>query len=83
MAHKVSMKIADTIDVGHVEVEFEVRSGRGVVGHDDPQESGFGIPHAVVSLPTGSSPILTRELLSTAVTRGNERFTVVVSEGAL
>ena len=39
--------------------------------------------HAVVSLPTGSSPILTRELLSTAVTRGKERLTVVASEAAL
>jgi hypothetical protein len=39
--------------------------------------------HAVVSLPTGNSPILTRELLSTAVTRGKERLTVVASEAAL
>ena len=39
--------------------------------------------HAVVSLPTGSSPILTRGLLSTAVTRGKERLTVVASEAAL
>ena len=39
--------------------------------------------HAVVSLPTGSSPIQTRELLSTAVTRGKERFTVVAGEVAL
>lgn len=39
--------------------------------------------HAVVSLPTGSSLILTRELFSTAVTRGKERLTVVASEAAL
>jgi hypothetical protein len=39
--------------------------------------------HAIVSLPTGSSPVLTRELLYTAVTRGKERLTVVASEAAL
>jgi exodeoxyribonuclease V alpha subunit len=39
--------------------------------------------HAVVSLPAGSSPILSRELLYTAVTRGKVRLTVVASEAAL
>jgi exodeoxyribonuclease V alpha subunit len=39
--------------------------------------------HAVVSLPAASSPILTRELLSTAVTRGKARLTVVAQRGRL
>jgi exodeoxyribonuclease V alpha subunit len=47
------------------------------------KSQGSEFSHAVVSLPTGSSPILTRELLYTAVTRGKERLTVVASEAAL
>jgi exodeoxyribonuclease V alpha subunit len=42
------------------------------------QGSEFG--HAVVALPTVDSPILTRELLYTAVTRGKPEVTVVASE---
>jgi exodeoxyribonuclease V alpha subunit len=45
------------------------------------QGSEFG--HAVVSLPDRRSPILTRELLYTAVTRARDRLTVVGSEDAL
>jgi len=37
----------------------------------------------VVSLPVTASPILTRELLYTAVTRAKRRITVVASESAL
>ena len=42
------------------------------------QGSEFG--HVVVSLPTVDSPILTRELLYTAVTRAKRQVTVVASE---
>ncbi len=42
------------------------------------QGSEFG--HAVVALPTVDSPILTRELLYTAVTRGKPEVTVVATE---
>jgi exodeoxyribonuclease V alpha subunit len=37
----------------------------------------------VVALPHAGSPILTRELLFTAVTRAKEQVTVVSSEAAL
>jgi exodeoxyribonuclease V alpha subunit len=40
-------------------------------------------PHAALSLPTASSPILTRERLSTAVSRDKERLTVMASKAAL
>jgi exodeoxyribonuclease V alpha subunit len=39
--------------------------------------------HAVVSLPAPGSPILTRELLYTAVTRAQERLTVIGSEATI
>ena len=42
------------------------------------QGSEFG--HAVVALPANDSPVLTRELLYTAVTRGKPEVTVVGSE---
>jgi len=42
------------------------------------QGSEFG--HAVVALPATDSPVLTRELLYTAVTRGKPEVTVVGSE---
>jgi exodeoxyribonuclease V alpha subunit len=41
------------------------------------KSQGSEFPHAVVSLPRADSPILTRELLYTAVTRARERVTVV------
>ncbi|MGA2835312.1 MAG: exodeoxyribonuclease V subunit alpha [Acidimicrobiales bacterium] len=44
------------------------------------KSQGSEFPHAVVSLPTTDSPILTRELLYTAVTRGKPEVTVVGSE---
>jgi exodeoxyribonuclease V alpha subunit len=47
------------------------------------RSQGSEYPHAVVSLPTVASPILTRELLYTAVTRGRDHLTVVASEEAL
>ncbi len=45
------------------------------------QGSEFG--HAVVALPTVDSPILTRELFYTAVTRGKPEVTVVASEAII
>lgn len=45
------------------------------------QGSEFG--HAVVALPDGSSPVLTRELLYTAITRAKQRVTVVASAAAV
>jgi len=47
------------------------------------KSQGSEYRHAVVSLPAAGSPILTRELLYTAVTRARERVTVVASEAAL
>ena len=44
------------------------------------KSQGSEFPHAVVSLPTVDSPILTRELLYTAVTRAKEEVTVIGSE---
>ena len=44
------------------------------------KSQGSEFPHAVVSLPTVDSPILTRELLYTAVTRAKPEVTVVGSE---
>ncbi len=41
------------------------------------KSQGSEFPHAVVSLPGPGSPILTRELLYTAVTRARDRLTVV------
>jgi exodeoxyribonuclease V alpha subunit len=46
---------------------------------DDPQEPGLSqFDHVVVVLPDETSPILTRELLYTAVTRAERGVTVVV-----
>ena len=47
------------------------------------KSQGSEFPHVVVSLPPATSPILTRELLYTGVTRGKDRVTVVGSEEAL
>jgi len=43
------------------------------------KSQGSEFPHAVVSLPTTDSPILTRELLYTAVTRAKPEVTVIGS----
>ena len=47
------------------------------------KSQGSEFAHAVVSLPTVDSPILTRELLYTAVTRAKPEVTVVASEEIL
>jgi exodeoxyribonuclease V alpha subunit len=47
------------------------------------KSQGSEFPHAVVSLPAVDSPVLTRELLYTGVTRAKERVTVVGSEAAI
>jgi exodeoxyribonuclease V alpha subunit len=47
------------------------------------KSQGSEFPHAVVALPEHQSPILTRELLYTAVTRARERLTVVASAEAV
>jgi len=44
------------------------------------KSQGSEFPHAVLALPTVDSPILTRELLYTAVTRAKPEVTVVGSE---
>ena len=44
------------------------------------KSQGSEFPHAVVSLPTVDSPILTRELLYTAVTRAKDEVSVIGSE---
>jgi exodeoxyribonuclease V alpha subunit len=47
------------------------------------KSQGSEFSHAVVSLPGPGSPILTRELLYTAVTRARERLTVIGSEATI
>jgi len=47
------------------------------------KSQGSEFLHAVVSLPSASSPILSRELLYTALTRARERVTIVGSEAAI
>jgi exodeoxyribonuclease V alpha subunit len=47
------------------------------------KSQGSEFPHAVVTLPTVDSPILTRELLYTAVTRAKPEVTVVGSEASI
>jgi exodeoxyribonuclease V alpha subunit len=47
------------------------------------KSQGSEFLHAVVSLPPAASPILTRELLHTAVTRAKQRLTVVGGEASL
>ncbi len=47
------------------------------------KSQGSEFPRAVVSLPDHQSPILTRELLYTAVTRARDRLTIVGSAEAL
>ncbi|MEI8002370.1 MAG: exodeoxyribonuclease V subunit alpha [Actinomycetes bacterium] len=47
------------------------------------KSQGSEFDRVVVSLPVTASPILTRELLYTAVTRAKRRITVVASESAL
>ncbi len=47
------------------------------------KSQGSEFPHAVVALPDAGSPILTRELLYTAVTRARDRLTVVSTAESL
>jgi exodeoxyribonuclease V alpha subunit len=47
------------------------------------KSQGSEYPHAVVSLPAAGSPILTRELLYTAITRATSQVTVMGSEVAI
>ncbi|MCB0976059.1 MAG: exodeoxyribonuclease V subunit alpha [Acidimicrobiales bacterium] len=47
------------------------------------KSQGSEFPHVVVALPTRpDSPVLTRELLYTAITRARERVTIVATEAA-
>lgn len=47
------------------------------------KSQGSEFDHVIVSLPSHSSPVLTRELLYTAITRGKPEVTVVATEAAL
>jgi exodeoxyribonuclease V alpha subunit len=47
------------------------------------KSQGSEFDHAVVVLPEARSPVLTRELLYTAVTRAKHRLTVISSEASL
>jgi len=47
------------------------------------KSQGSEFRHAVVSLPKMGSPILTRELLYTGVTRARKHLTVVAEEAAV
>ena len=71
--------------LGGTEVERRIAPAR--LGEWEPwwamtihKSQGSEFPHAVVSLPSVDSPILTRELLYTAVTRAKPEVTVVGSE---
>lgn len=47
------------------------------------KSQGSEFDHVIVSLPDADSPVLTRELLYTAITRGRTAVTVVADEAAL
>jgi exodeoxyribonuclease V alpha subunit len=47
------------------------------------KSQGSEFPRVVVTLPADPSPILTRELLYTALTRAREQVTIVAAESAL
>ncbi len=47
------------------------------------KSQGSEFRHVVVSLPRAGSPILTRELLYTAITRAREQLTIVADEAAI
>ncbi len=47
------------------------------------KSQGSEFPHAVVALPEPGSPILTRELLYTGVTRAKNQVTVIATEAAV
>jgi exodeoxyribonuclease V alpha subunit len=47
------------------------------------KSQGSEFPHVVVSLPQAESPVLTRQLLYTAVTRAREELTIVAGEASL
>jgi len=47
------------------------------------KSQGSEFPHAVVSLSRSASPVLTRQLLYTAVTRAKEQVTLVGSEASI
>jgi len=47
------------------------------------KSQGSEFRHVVVSLPPSGSPILTRELLYTAITRARERITIITDEQVL
>jgi exodeoxyribonuclease V alpha subunit len=47
------------------------------------KSQGSEFDHAVVALPEAGSPVLTRELLYTGVTRAKHRLTVIGSEASL
>jgi len=47
------------------------------------KSQGSEFRHVVVSLPPSGSPILTRELLYTAITRAQERITIIADEQVL
>jgi exodeoxyribonuclease V alpha subunit len=47
------------------------------------KSQGSEFRHAVVALPDHHSPILTRELLYTGVTRARERLTIVATSEAV
>jgi exodeoxyribonuclease V alpha subunit len=47
------------------------------------KSQGSEFRHVVVSLPAAGAPILTRELLYTAITRARERLTIVADEASI
>ncbi len=59
------------------------RRRRHRVRDDDPQEPGLAVRHGGGSAAPPSSPILTRELLYTAVTRAREQLILVGTEDTM
>jgi exodeoxyribonuclease V alpha subunit len=47
------------------------------------KSQGSEFDHAALVLPAHSSPVLTRELVYTAITRARQRFTLVLPEGGM
>ncbi len=53
--HKVSMKIDHLLDVGHVDVEFEVRNGRTLLGRVEVGKGGIDWTRAGTRRPVKAS----------------------------
>ena len=53
------------------------------MGDDGTQISGLRVNHAALILPTQLSPVVTRELVYTAITRARQRLSLYADERVL